>query len=149
MGTCFYEKSTDYCGHCGRGSRATLIGKRSAAGWWCWDCGVSLCKAGSSNVHFSASAWHESCPKCGKKKEDEPLSESTAGRELGFNNHKPGRKKGVASCCSFAWGIEPDSLRNYPDIVDEYGREFTLEQFRDILTECPIQSTDLIGQEFF
>lgn len=31
------------------------IGKRSAAGLYCWDCGKTLCKDGESGIHFDKS----------------------------------------------------------------------------------------------
>ena len=38
MGTNFYiiDKDQEY-------SEGRHIGKRSAAGWYCWDCGTTLC----------------------------------------------------------------------------------------------------------
>lgn len=143
----------------------THIGKRSAAGYYCWDCGVTLCADGEDRVHYNSN-WLDACPKCGKTKSDEGW-ESAVGRELGFAKNKPAAKTGVASCCSFSWAIEPDALRTWmrdaqaicpectrphenPDhiIKDEYGRLFTPAEFEEILEECPIQYTTMIGREF-
>lgn len=55
------------------------IGKRSAAGLYCWDCGITLCKDREAGNHLSESKWFEACHKCGKKREEETLGESSAG----------------------------------------------------------------------
>lgn len=66
------------------------IGKRSAAGRYCWDCGVTLCIDGEYYVHYSDHAWYDYCPKCGRTKDDEDkFSESSVARELGFNDNPP------------------------------------------------------------
>ena len=146
------------------------IGKRSAASLFCWDCGVTLCADGPDAIHDGKSKMLDACPKCGKKKPDsEDLTQSSAGRELGFNTSAPGRKTGVRSCSSFRWGIDPktilESLITIGDdgacpccsqvlpnpekvIEDEHGRPYTLDEFKAVLEECPIQYTDMIGREF-
>jgi hypothetical protein len=159
MGTNFYVSN----------SEKTHIGKRSAAGLYCWECGVSLCKEGEERVHYGTGnpkEWHEVCPKCGKKETKESLEESTTGRELGFNKSKPKKKIGVSSCSSFCWAIKQHILTDIVEsavlplekyfseeqskvIKDEYGNYFTLKEFNQILDECPIQFTNLIGREFF
>lgn len=139
MGTNFYTLSNKH------------IGKRSAAGSYCWDCGVTLCKTGNSGVHQSdKEGWYTACPKCGKKYKPEDLPYSSAGRELGFNTSKPKRKKGVASCSSFSWATDPDKFKasRIRYIKDEYERKITLKQFWGILEECPIQYTHMVGQLF-
>ena len=136
------------------------IGKRSAAGWYCWDCGITLCTV-PGKEHYSV-PWHDACPKCGKKPEKERLSEGAAGRELGFNDDKPAPKTGVKSCASFTWGMSEERYNElmtssagacptcgevFKDkdkiIEDEYGDLFTLAEFREILSECPIQYDDM------
>lgn len=150
MGTNYYinsKKYDDISGH---------IGKRSAAGFYCWDCAVTLCAEGPGHVHTSNSHWLEFCPKCGAgKPKEEDLSISSAGRELGFNKTKPKKKKGIASCSSFAWGIYPHELDQifkklklkYP-VINEYDEKLTEGDFLDILEECPLQSFGLIGTKF-
>ena len=129
------------------------IGKRSAAGMFCWDCGLSLCAAGHAEIHHSEARWLKECPVCGKATKQEELENSTAGRELGFNHEYPKRKKGIASCCSFTWAISPGhfaGLKIAPNlhIEDEYEREYTLEEFSATLSECPIMFFDSIGVDF-
>ena len=125
------------------------IGKRSAAGLYCWDCGVTLCKWGEMGVHLGDSNWFKSCPKCGGKPIKEGLSDGSAGRELGFNKTPYKRKKGVASCSSFTWCMRPEEFFKKNVIIwDEYRRSFTKDEFLKILDECPIQYSHLIGEWF-
>lgn len=135
MGTNFFfcEKET--------GREVIHIGKRSASGFFCWDCGISLCAAGHAEVHEGNTRWLNECPICGKDTTPETLEESTA----------PKRKDGVRSCSSFTWAISPGHYADvvkFPNIViqDEYGN--TIDNFQSILRECPIMFWDLIGKEF-
>jgi len=138
MGTNFYTLSGKH------------VGKRSAAGLYCWDCNVTLCRVGNKGVHFSKNELHDKCPKCGKKVIFEDFSNSSAGRELGFNNSKPKVKSGVASCSSFNWAMDPEKFKDLKIkyIKDEYKRKYTLKEFDGVLEECPIQYTHSVGQEF-
>jgi hypothetical protein len=155
MGTNFYF-----------GKRGIHIGKRSAAGPYCWDCGVTLCDSASDHwerrtrygqdaVHFgNGDGWLDSCPICGGTANDESIESSSAGRELGFNKSAPAKKVGVASCSSFSWAMSPkefqhEFLRSRKRIFDEYGRKYTRDEFRDVLSECPIKSYSSVGHEFF
>jgi hypothetical protein len=147
MGTNFYLRSGEH------------VGKRSAAGMYCWECGVTLCKNGEEGIHYGCRQeghsafcdchWHKECPVCGAKQKKEKLENSTGGRELGFNKNKPGKKNGVQSCCSFTWAIEKDKIKNRFVFKDEYGRSFSRDEFKKILEECPVQFYNLIGVEFF
>lgn len=129
-------------------TRDKHIGKRSAAGMYCWDCGITLCKAGEKGVHMGED-WYDECPRCDQKPEKEKLEESSAGRELGFNKSKPKKKKGVASCSSFTWAVRPaEILLRIKKVKDEYDRVYSREEFVKILSECPIQYTDSIGVDF-
>jgi len=58
MGTNYYLK-IDECECCGRYEKKH-IGKRSAAGRYCFDCGVSLCVDGEDNVHKGGN-FNEKC----------------------------------------------------------------------------------------
>ena len=123
------------------------IGKRSAAGFYCWDCGISLCKEGDQMVH-SGVGFYNSCPMCGRPREMEKIENSAAGRELGFNKNPFKKKDGVKSCSSFNWAIYPVLIRRRRKIKDEYGRVYSRAEFNAMLTECPIQFFDSIGKEF-
>lgn len=140
MGTNFYIGKKD----------GLHIGKRSAAGLYCWDCGETLCRTGISGVQWGTSAWYDKCPRCGSKPIGEDIKHSSGGRELGFNKDKPRCKKGVASCSSFGWAMtQSELIRNRRKrIVDEYGQKYTLQEFFDLLDECPIQSFRNVGREF-
>lgn len=94
--------------------------------------------------------WWEACPICKKKPKKESLDKSSAGRELGFNKSGYTELKGVCSCSSFSWGIEPHKvyrdLQKSRPIVDEYGRSMDTMEFVDMLYYiCPIQFYDTIG----
>jgi len=133
-------------------------GKRAAAGLYCFDCDITLHKKGNNGVHFECThsdplcncEWHDTCPKCGAGPIKESLSEGAAGRELGFNKKPFKRKKGVASCSSFTWAMDPIAFfgKRAKYIKDEYGTKMTVQEFKDMLKECPIQYTNSIGQEF-
>lgn len=152
--------------------RGLHIGKRLAAGQYCYDCNVTLCKGGNAMVHSSPRVpltgdnekewiaaqqryhdemWHKVCPMCGKAPVDENLENSSGGKELGFNKNVPTRKRGVRSCASFTWGIDPEVYRLSHILVvkDEYGRKYSRAHFDAILRyECPIQFTNCVGVEF-
>ena len=127
--------------------RGRHIGKRSAAGPFCWDCNRTLCRDGIEGVHQN-SKWDYECPQCGKeyKRDAEGLSHSSAGRELGFNHGPYKRKSGIATCSSFTWAVSPSTLRA-KTVKDEYGRTFSIEEFKQILEECPIRFY-MIGRDF-
>jgi hypothetical protein len=136
MGTNFYDASNEH------------IGKRSAAGMWCWDCSATLCIGGTSSVHSGHGNWLSACPKCGATKIDETLDDSAVGRELGFNEAPPASKTGVRSCSSFTWAMHPSMISGASVFVkDEYGRAYTAEEFKNVLDECPIRFF-AIGQDF-
>ena len=131
------------------------IGKRSAAGPYCWDCGRTLCLQGDKYVHYTRAEngspieWVQNCPRCNKRYEH-PLDfyDGAAGRELGFNKKPFERKTGIQSCSSFSWAMREFAAFKLKYVVDEYKRKFTIGQFKDMLTECPIQFHEYIGLEF-
>lgn len=155
MGTNFYTVREKYYGF----NPEIHIGKRSAAGQYCWDCKITLCKLGNEGIHHSGCKthkyalcdcnWHNKCPKCGKTPKKEKLEESSAGRELGFNKSKPKEKIGVTSVASFNWAMKPEKIKKLKYVYDEYGDKFTLKEFKEMLEkECPIQYFGSIGKQF-
>lgn len=160
MGTNFYRR-----GHSGLDKFADHIGKRSAAGLYCWHCNLTLCKGGNDAVHMGKSQWHEACQRCGRLPVKDSISSGAAARELGFDKSPFSKKKDVASCSSFSWAMNPgdawgllvagkcpccDQLFQEQDkvIEDEYGDLYTLEEFKQMLEECPIQYTHSVGKDF-
>lgn len=127
------------------------LGKRSSAGMYCWDCDLTLCKGGNTEIHEGRCEWFDRCPKCGRKVEEENIEDSSTGRELGFNRKPFGKKTGVKSASNFTWAIDPAKVYYFSDdvkIQDEYDRNLTLQEFRDMLRECPLHFYGLIGKEF-
>lgn len=116
------------------------IGKRSAAGPYCYNCG-SIFHEHSSELHHGGRGFFKSldaCPGCGKSKEKREPSTSTALVELGFNKSKHVNKKGISSCSSFTWTLmkhkwklQKLAEKNDPKKVvrDEYGRTYTAKEF--------------------
>ena len=157
MGTNFYWRATE-CPTCGQHDPAVAvlgehIGKRRAAGLYCWGCGVTLCKG---RVHYG-DEFHDACPKCGSKPAAEGLKDgSPAGVELGFSGPRDRRPSGVRGCSSFTWAEEPAAVRRRceermddPVVVDEYRRAMTGGEFlRMLASNCPIEFTDMVGQVF-
>ena len=147
MGCCFYLRNED-------GSEGQHIGKRSAAGHYCFDCDVTLCRTGNKDVHRNKD-WYSFCPKCNTVPAIESLENSSAGLELGFNKNPTEKKIGVRGCSSFNWAMDPirfisvdfPKLGNYP-ITDEYGKTYKIGEFLEMVEACPIQFYDSIGQEF-
>jgi len=125
--------------------RGLHIGKRSAAGWYCWDCDVSLTEG---RVHSGKALVLDRCPYCHEQPKKEELGSSSAGRELGFNKNEPQRKTGVRSCSSFTWALTLEKFFKLKgDIKDEYDRVYTRAEFLEMLDECPLMFFS-IGREF-
>ena len=127
------------------------IGKRSASGPYCWDCGITLEKP-RENKH-SKPEFYEKCPRCGLKPDDEGW-ENAVGRELGFAENLPARKTGVKSCSLFMWAQEKHKVMKKVNenlkkkiISDEYEELYSGKEFKKVLEECPVQE-ELIGQWF-
>lgn len=126
----------------------THIGKRSAAGFYCFDCKQTLCKSGKRYVNYEASQWHRCCPKCHKTPVQETLETSALGVEIGTNNNITEEKIGVRSCSAFNWAMKREFLADVVQVRNEYDDLFTLEEFMQIVDCCPIQLTHSIGETF-
>jgi len=144
MGTNYYLR-----GHRGNDSPEYHIGKRSAAGQYCFDCDVSLCINGKENVHDYKSDWYGKCPICGN------------GRKNTENS-----KGNVKNSCSFSWAMSKNDLLDKVEhniscpncnkvfdnpekvIENEYGELFTLEEFYEEVNYCPIIFYHMIDQRF-
>ena len=104
--------------------RGTHIGKRSAAGLYCWDCDLTLCRYGNEGIHYGGwedreQKWYKACPMCHSEPEKESLENNSAGRELGFNKQPFKRKRGVRSCSSFTWAMYKHKINRIKYVKDE------------------------------
>ncbi len=134
------------------------LGKRSAAGLYCWDCSVTFCQDGEAQIHSGRGRWHKSCPRCGERQK--LLKEGQFNRsmsiELGFAQADEVRPTGVSTCSSFSWAQDPakakEALGTRAEkvvVVDEYGREYTGRQFLGMLAaNCPVEFTHTLGVRF-
>lgn len=144
-------KHVEIAGH----KSETFIGKRSAAGLYCWDCNATLCASGKDGVHRGYSHFFSKCSACGGEPRKESIDEGSVGLELGFSKINEARPKGVSSCSSFHWHLKREDVQNKCNkellneiIVDEYGKKMTGEVFMCmLLCQCPIQFMDLIGDD--
>lgn len=148
MGTNFYWLEGD-------GGEGAHIGKRSAAGWYCYDCGVPLERGGAMYVHAGDESRHlNACPQCGKGKQQDAHNPVMV--ELGFAQPAQQRPTGVQGASSFSWAQDPDEVMARCNahmwdavVMDEYGRTLTGQQFLWMLDmNCPIHFTDSIGVSF-
>jgi hypothetical protein len=124
------------------------IGKLSAAGQFCFDCGISLCKG---QTHYD-NEFYEKCPLCMKSCEVEAMSPPEAAR----------KRTGVGYSCSFTfamyWGALVDRLHqefgdNYEDmktIVSENGEQLTYQEFLKMVRMVPpaLRFRHLLGKKF-
>jgi hypothetical protein len=138
----------------GDGVEAAHLGKRSAAGLYCWDCDLTLCAGGIDGIHQSASSWHAVCPRCGSS----PVPRDEEGglaTEL-WGKTRATRPSGVRSCSSFTWSQQPEAVGRFcqvyadEDVIeDEYGGQLTGHAFLDMLAaNVAVQFTHALGQEF-
>lgn len=130
------------------------IGKKSAAGFYCFDCDRPLWIGPIELLHFSEHARKfrvKRCPTCGQEPEIEPLSRSSVGRELGFNKMSyPQVKTGVKSTSSFSWAMTPEFFDQHVGefVWNEYGDQLSVGEFRAILKECKIHLFRFLNVEF-
>jgi hypothetical protein len=111
------------------------IGKRSAAGRYCWDCGSFLRSDGSYTLHRSSDTSLDRCPCCNKPAPQTSWS-SSAGVELGFAKSADIPKVGISSCSSFTWTMMRHNWKikgllssKTKCIRNEYGDKYTAEEF--------------------
>ena len=150
MGTNYYLVTDENTEH----DYENHIGKRSAAGRYCWKCDVTLCKEGKDFVHKSSDkSWLDFCPNCGDKY-DVNHGGNAAFKELGFFDGDL-ETETIGSCASFSWAKYPfkvyDELRKNKKlrIQDEYGRFFTTQDFKEMIQKnCPIQYFENVGESF-
>jgi hypothetical protein len=128
MGTNFYWISDDK--YADEYDIHIHIGKRSAAGSYCYDCGTTLNSEGTSEIHTGSnqlSQWLDECPACNTLK--------------GAGN--------VKTCCSFTWTLLKHKweikrlAKEEPDkkiIYNEYDEKFTAKEFlEEELKTCMVE----------
>ena len=128
------------------------IGKRSAAGSYCFDCGTTLYDGGTVSIHTGDNnevygRWLGACPSCSKKASDTHSSKSNSIDTI--NNLSPfSSKSGISMSNSFTWTllkhkwtilemVKTNSSEKV--IVNEYGEFFSAKEFFDELDACPIE----------
>jgi hypothetical protein len=147
------------------------IGKRSAAGHFCWDCGMSSKNIAKDNWDkkpyiYGTRAIHcggfeenrlnneptdlEYCPVCGKPFHVDKEEVNAMFAELGFSK-QPNRTNNTT--CSFMFGISPYVLSDVMSnenicVIDEYGRELTKEEFKEVIQNCGVKYYDFVGEDF-
>lgn len=102
------------------------IGKRWAAGVWCWDCKI---KAERDDIGLF---WF--CSKCRKRCSDKILSFNPAFRELGFDKKKEIKHIGVDGASGFIWHAKNKKdafkkLKGVKKVKTEYGKYWSIERF--------------------
>lgn len=124
------------------------LGKRSAAGLYCWDCDVTLCAEGVEGVHSSPAHWHRACPRCGATPALMPVNVVDLFAQAA-------RPSGCSTTASFTWAVQPQmftalfrTLPALPCVRDEYGVAYTPAAFLEMLqTFCALTFVQL-GQEW-
>jgi len=113
------------------------IGKRYAAGVWCWDCKKRVTSIGDIYI----------CPKCGRQ--ERQLSFNSAFRELGFDETSPKKHTGIDGASGFTWytgGKTIDAvkrkLRRSIFVKDEYGKIYPIRKFWDIFKDVIEEKTE-------
>jgi len=139
MGTNYYFKQNPSTGEpwdesIDEDSPLRHIGKRLAAGLYCYKCGTTLCIGGTQLVHSKGTkdpiialftGFHDKCPICGHD------GVSCSSFTITLTAHK--EKLYTLSRNKYK-GIE-----NIKCVIDENGIEFTASEMLKIIEECPIQ----------
>jgi len=112
------------------------IGKRFAAGIWCWDCKVYCESDTKTRTH--------TCPKCGQVLEYGTAQFNPAMRELGFDKSEEKEHTGIDGASGFIWHgrDREDALRRLGKprkLKTEYGEVWPIKRFwrmfKDVIQE--------------
>lgn len=110
-------------------TRDRHVGKRCAAGLYCWDCGVPLVLNGDPALVHEEAPTLDACPRCGKpapKSDALKDAGNPVGIELGFAIPRRVRPTGITGVSSFTWAMEPVEVRRIMRhrgwMIDEYGK---------------------------
>jgi hypothetical protein len=125
-----------------------FIGKRSAAGPYCWRCKRTLHRGGEESVHKGRGAdlFYTACPSCGDEMPKLGVREpgNGIGVELGFAPPRQSRLSiGVRPVSSFTFhlpkALVEDRVARGESVIDEYGRTQSGPQFLEMVDfNCPI-----------
>ena len=101
------------------------IGKRWAAGIWCWSCKIE------AEHDVIGLFWY--CPRCGARCSEKTLF-NPAMRELGFDKSKERKRSGVDGASGFIWHAKnkQDAMKKFKKIrkcKTEYGESWTAKRF--------------------
>lgn len=124
-----------------------FIGKRAAAGTYCWDDRLTLCKGGEAAIHSGRAEWHQACPKCGQR----PRQRSPEELEEPHRAFVP-TPRGVLLVSSFTFHLAPRALRSCVARLSHPARSriiacdddrMSLAAFEEMLAlRCPIHFFD-------
>lgn len=135
------------------------IGKRSAAGLFCWKCGIGQCKW-SRDVHQGPGRMElgtfDTCPGCGNSFEIKATGwDHTAGVELGFAKSRNLSRTGIGTASSFTWTMLSHKWKLQSMITDdrkvirdEYGDEYTAREFLEEEL-CNVAYENLLTDVFY
>jgi len=109
------------------------IGKRFAAGVWCWDCKTEV-KHDDIGCFFF-------CPRCGQKHSIGTLNYNPAYRELGFSKPEPRKHTGIDGASGFTWCTDKETglaqttneikskIKRRKFLIDENDGRMTIKEF--------------------
>ena len=114
------------------------IGKRWAAGIWCWDCEIE------AERDFIGKFWF--CQKCGQRCSERTLLFNPAFRELRFDKSKEIKHIGVDGASGFIWHAKNKSdamnkLKGIEKVKTEYREYWSIKRFQRMFN-------DVIKEEF-
>lgn len=124
------------------------IGKRYAAGIWCWDCKI---RAEHDTLGLF---WF--CTECGNRCSERTLSFHPAYRELGFDKTPSKIRKGIDGASGFIWCLDltygiatnrEDVLKriSHRKLVTEYGDKWSPKDFKSMFKDI-IEEKESSGQ---
>lgn len=117
------------------------IGKRYAAGRWCWDCKIRIIEGDIYRCkHIEEWA----------KKSNKAITYNPVMRELGFDKSRPLKHNGIDGASGFIWQVGEyglgasveevkQSLSRRRRVVTEYGKRLEMREFWDMFNDIIIE----------
>lgn len=118
---------------------AKHLGKRWAAGVWCWDCKIE------AKNDFVGNFWF--CSKCSQRTSDRTLSFNPAMRELGFDKTRPIKLIGLNGASGWIWCTDSETglsttiagikrkLKGVSKVRTEYGETWPIKKFWEMFNQ--------------